>query len=621
MTYKPEIDGLRSIAVCSVLLFHLGVPFLTGGFTGVDIFFVISGYLITGIIIDDLQHRRFSLLDFYRRRALRILPPLLLVVAATSVVACVVMLPVELQEYSKTVLWTTLFSSNMFFYSIVDYFNPQAKYNPLLHTWSLAVEEQFYIAVPILLFAVFTCFRRFLLSIFVATVVLSFSLSAILVEVSQSATFYLLPTRYWEMGAGSLIALFQLHQCVRGRPAEIVSIIGIVLIGTGLFFISDMQPFPGPIALLPVLGACALLMAGQNGIVGRLLAKPLPIFIGKISYSLYLWHWPLIVFWRLWVSPDITGWSGLLLGVTSFLLAIASYYCVEQPFRHGSWSKRNGPVLAGAALGLGLIACLGFLVQQVQSVVRPLPEDVKQIAAYDDYDATAAGKAQYRINECFITSGTRGGINAFNKDVCLDAEASPNQDYLLIGDSQAADLWQALQTTRPDTNFMQATASGCRPTLTTDGEERCQALMSFILKDWIPSRRPEAVILSARWRPDDIEALQETIAYLSKSGVTRIIVFGPTVEYAQSLPLILARASMSGSDGAEFFRDDARRLLDLRMAHALSEAGVTYVSLYDAICPRNRCVEMIGKTPVQSDYGHFTDVGARWVAERIASKL
>jgi peptidoglycan/LPS O-acetylase OafA/YrhL len=621
MKYKPEIDGLRSVAVLSVVLFHLGTPYIPGGFTGVDIFFVISGYLITGIIADEMHESRFSLADFYRRRALRILPPLLVVLAITSLISLALLLPVEVAEYGQTLVWSVLFFSNVYFYKEINYFNPEAKFNPLLHTWSLAVEEQFYIIVPIILWILFRYFKNFIRPLFVFTVIVSFVLSAVFVFISQSATFYMLPTRYWEMGVGAILALYKLHQVLSGRNATLASLIGATLIGASLVLINEDLPFPGPTALLSTIGTALIIMAGANSPIGKLLSKPGPIFVGKISYSLYLWHWPLIVFYRLWVQPDIDFQAGILIGAAAFILAVLSYYFVETPFRRISHSVPNSRVLGVAGTGLALFAGIGLVLPTISANFRPLSVEAQRIAAFDDYDETSASKAQYRVDTCFITSGTKGGARAFQEDKCLGSTGEGKRDYLLIGDSQAAHLWQDLQEARPDINLKQATASGCKPVLDTTGDGRCVSLMTRMLEDWVPSHPLGGVILSARWQQEDLVDLEHTIAELRENGINRIVVLGPTVEYSQSLPLILAREAIKGTNQASEFKDEERMRLDEYMEYELKDDGVTYLSVYDAVCPNDKCVETINGVPVQSDYGHFTDVGAAYVSAKIAPKL
>ncbi|WP_296099617.1 acyltransferase family protein [uncultured Agrobacterium sp.] len=621
MIYKPEIDGLRSVAVLSVLVFHLGSPYITGGFTGVDIFFVISGYLITDIINRGMQDNNFSIVNFYRRRALRILPPLMVVLLAVTTAASLVFLPEEIKDYGKSVLWTALFSSNIFFFKEINYFNPEAKFNPLLHTWSLAVEEQFYIVVPILFYICYRFFRPHVKIIFVASVLISFILSVALIFISQKATFYLLPTRYWEMGLGSIIALYGLHQKFTGKAADAVSVVGVMFLLASLFMLTESVPFPGPAAILPTVGACCIIIAGRNGIAGRWLSRPTPVFIGKISYSLYLWHWPLIVFYRLLYAPEITFLPGLLIALVALLLAFASYHIVETPLRRTPARIGNFRVLGSAAVSLAVLIGVGVLLQKFSNKINDYPPEVMRLAAFNEYDKTPEAERQYRKDQCFITSGTSGGSNAFKRDICLAAKPDGKPRYLLIGDSQAAHLWGALQSARDDIDLMQATASGCKPTIETEGERRCVNLMTSVLGDFITPQTVDTVVFSARWQQDDLPGLQKTIEELRGRGISKIVVLGPTVEYSQSAPLILARIAWGRAGKLSDYRIEQRNELDETMRAFADKNKVEYISLYKTVCPNNNCIDAVNGVPVQSDYGHFTDVGSKLVAGIIAGRL
>lgn len=621
MRYKPEIDGLRSVAVLSVLVFHLGFPHMPGGFTGVDIFFVISGYLITDIINKGMLEKRFSIVNFYRRRALRILPPLIVVILAVTLTACYVLLPEEIRNYGRALLWTTLFSSNIFFFKEINYFNPEAKFNPLLHTWSLAVEEQFYIIVPVLFAMIYKFFPKYMKPIFVASVITSFLLSVFLVFISQKTAFYLIPTRYWEMGVGSIIALYGLHQRFSVGASNFVSIVGVGLVLASLLLLNDTIPFPGLSAILPTFGAACIIIAGANCFVGKFLGRPTPVFVGKISYSLYLWHWPIIVFYRLFYAPEITFVPGVIIAAISFVLAYLSYRYVETPLRGLPQGVSDFRVLAVAATCLVAMGTMGLILQRLSNQITSYPSEVLRLAGYDDYDKTQAAKMQYRRDRCFITSGTAGGNNAFDAKTCIADHNDGKPRYLLIGDSQAAHLWEALQESRTDINLMQATASGCKPTLETDGEARCMNLMEKALNEFSTSEKVDAVVLSARWQKTDLPALKETVAKLRNSGISKIIVLGPTVEYSQSVPITLARIIWKGAGSLADFKVSSRHELDEVMAASAKNDQFDYISVYNAVCPDDVCIETVNDVPVQSDYGHFTDSGSRLVAKAIAPQL
>ncbi|MDB5622017.1 MAG: acyltransferase 3, partial [Devosia sp.] len=296
---------MRSLAIVPVVLYHAGVTLLSGGFVGVDIFFVISGYLITSIITRELDQNRFSIIDFYRRRILRIVPLLFIVVLAVLVAGHFVLFPFELQALGETAAATALFVSNIYFYLTTDYFDAPANGIPLLHTWSLAVEEQFYIVFPVLLWALHRWARPYLVPVLVALVIGSLALSVVGTQLARIFTFYMLPTRAWELGVGALLAVVPMAPIRSRLWREVLGWAGLVLVLAPLFYLTEASAFPGLNALPPVLGAALLIGWGEGTMVGRALEWRVLVYLGLISYALYLWHWPVIVFDAFVTGPDM----------------------------------------------------------------------------------------------------------------------------------------------------------------------------------------------------------------------------------------------------------------------------------------------------------------------------
>lgn len=332
MNYRPEIDGLRSIAVLSVIIHHAGFGILSGGFLGVDIFFVISGYLITSIIWKDVQAGQFSIARFYERRIRRLIPVLLLVLIATIPFAWVWMVPWQFEEYAASMVATLLFVSNVYFWQNSDYFAPTAEHKPLLHTWSLSVEEQFYLIFPLILIMLarrgpaVTIWMIFALSVG----------SLILAQLASSrfaqASFYLTPTRAWELGIGALLAFIRVSPSL--RLANVLSVAGLGMVLGSLFLFTKGTQHPSVWTVLPVLGTALILYCGTRETwVGRALSLRGPVFFGMISYSLYLWHQPVFAFARIRFPEADLLLVRLGLIALSVMLAVASYYLVENPLR------------------------------------------------------------------------------------------------------------------------------------------------------------------------------------------------------------------------------------------------------------------------------------------------
>ena len=336
LTYRPEIDGLRAVAVLGVVLFHADLGF-TGGYVGVDVFFVISGFLITSLILKDLERDQFSFRDFWARRVRRILPASTAIVIAVAVSAFMLLVSSDIQRVMRSVLWNQLFVANYYFYSQVGYFAESAELQPLLHTWSLAVEEQFYIFFPIFLVVGRRYASNYLLWLTVTVAAASLLISITLLQTDGAAAFFLLPSRAWELLTGAIVALLP-DLRIQRRTAECMTVVGLALVLLPMFLYTKQTPFPGLAAIAPVLGTAAIIIAAsaeRRTILGRVLSYNSLVSIGKLSYSLYLWHWPLFAFSSLLLTGLPLTLRLSLVGI-SLLLAIPSYYLIEQPFRQSA---------------------------------------------------------------------------------------------------------------------------------------------------------------------------------------------------------------------------------------------------------------------------------------------
>ena len=333
--YRPDIDGLRAIAVLAVVFFHAEIPGFSGGFVGVDVFFVISGFLITSIILKEIRAGKFSIARFYERRIRRIFPALFPVIAFVLTVGAIIFYSKSFKDLGGSITATTLFVSNIFFWRHSDYFAAAAITKPLLHTWSLAVEEQFYIFFPLLLIAINRYSKKHYLPWFLGIWFLSFIISMYSVYSYPIPTFYLVPTRAWELLTGSILALGIIPKIQTNYLRNILSLLGLGLIFYSIGFFTEDTIFPGANALFPVLGTSLIVYSGIGGIgeiCKYLSIKPL-VFIGLISYSLYLWHWPLFVFAKYLLFRDLNTAEVTGIILIAFLVSVLSFKFIEQPFR------------------------------------------------------------------------------------------------------------------------------------------------------------------------------------------------------------------------------------------------------------------------------------------------
>jgi len=367
LKHRSEIDGLRAVAVIPVILFHAGFSTFSGGFVGVDIFFVISGYLIATIILANMEKGTFSLVEFYERRARRILPALFFVMLVSLFFAWLWLTPRDLKDFSQSLVAVSTFSSNFLFWSESGYWDVASELKPLLHTWSLGVEEQYYIIFPLFLMLMWRYRMRWIFGSFVLIAGVSFTAAELGSYDDPSATFYLLPTRGWELAIGAGIAFYFLHRKQGVRTLfphkvvdEVLGLLGFFMIGYGVFEFDETTPFPGFYALAPTIGTgLIILFSSSQTIVGRLLStKPL-VTIGLISYSAYLWHQPLLAFARHRMAEPNEFIYGVL-ALLSFPIAYLSWRFVERPFRHKDTISAAG-IFAFAAIGSVFFIAIGLI--------------------------------------------------------------------------------------------------------------------------------------------------------------------------------------------------------------------------------------------------------------------
>ncbi len=377
--YRPEIDGLRAVAVMGVLFFHAGLK-CPGGFVGVDVFFVISGYLITSLLLRDLESSRFSLVRFWERRCRRIMPALFVMVLVTLLAGGLLLLPQDYLMLGRSAVFQSLFASNIFFWLDTGYFTAAAAEKPLLHTWSLAVEEQFYLAMPLLLMGAGLGGRRRVCVILAGLFVASLGWCLWRMDEDRSAAFFLLPSRAWELLVGSLLAAIPATwELGLGRWREFVAWLGLAgILGAYMCYIEETR-FPGLAALPPVFGAALFIWSNQRPagappptLIGRLLTLRPVVFVGLISYSLYLWHWPVLAFVNYWSFAPLAKVGKLAVVLASFLLAVLSWRYVETPFRRNQLVSRRS-LLLSAAGGLALLLLAGLGIDRFDGLPGRVP--------------------------------------------------------------------------------------------------------------------------------------------------------------------------------------------------------------------------------------------------------
>lgn len=624
LSYRPEIDGLRALAVIPVIFFHGGLPGFSGGFVGVDVFFVISGFLITSLLVNDLTNGSFSLLKFYERRARRILPALFLVVVACAPAAWFLFPKSQLAEFGKSILSISVFASNFFFWNHTGYFETKAEVKPLLHTWSLSVEEQYYIVAPILLWLLWRYRKEALLPALLALALVSLIIAEYSARMWPDAAFFLPHTRAWELAIGAIAALVVKHPG-GARSNNVLSLAGLGMIAAAIVLYDESTPFPGLYALVPTLGtALVLLCAGPGTLVNRLLSLRIFVGIGLISYSAYLWHQPLFAYARSLSIREPSVSLMLVLSALSLGLAWLSWRFVERPFRNpGTVSRRA--IFRFSTLGLAAGIALGAFVTYSDTAKSRM---------------TLSGTSFAQLSE-YLSSNH--GLDKSCAEFISAPECMTGSEPVaaLWGDSHAMHLADALRNSPTPMPFVQMTKSFCPPILEiapNGGKYNAQWGKECIHHNnkvfgWLVERpNIRYVILASPFRPlhskrgkltlpdgtvrpnGEIseEQFRETIRRIRELGRIAVII-SPTPKPGYDVGRCLTIRSILGQNlsSCDFplqghLREDLYRKLET----IAKETGAGLILLSDLICPEGLCRSQIDGTFIYRDEGHLSHEGS-----------
>ena len=660
-SYRPDIDGLRALAVLAVLGFHAYPQWFPGGFIGVDIFFVISGYLIGTKLLEDIQYQRFNLAHFYAKRIRRIFPALLLVMAVTLGLGWLFLINSEYQQLGKITAGSAGFLSNFMLWHEAGYFDHSAETKPLLHLWSLAVEEQFYLMFPLLVWIAGVRHAIFLLLVgTLALISYFYNINHVLGD--SAAAFYSPLSRFWELACGGLLAYVVLRRRVKQRrnlqavvgPADyelplgtigagntfstLQSGLGILLLALGFFIIDKTQIFPGHWALLPVVATMLVIGAGSCAVWNRrLLSTPLLVGIGKISYPLYLWHWPLLAFAQIQLSgpPSIQVRTAIL--VISAVLAWLTYIALETPIRYGRHLAFKAAALLFCMVGMGTIgwhvyrsaelsnrmvhnfapyldALTDFSRQADSSATavdrRSEPTAKNSIAMQPDSSTTDQRRLQFQKNmrqdvqyvgKLFDekSRAARYGICHMHDELhradqfkryldtnsnCI-AIAADKKNILLIGDSAAADMYVALSAAYPKVNFLQITGASCKPFLKAYHGEApdCQKLTEYAL-NFAEHNKLDGVIVGSAWA-DDYALMRQELHRLRAAGQSLMLV-GPPLKFNAEVAHIIQRLNPTDRLDTALDRamDKADILLDDELLRFAAAERIPYLNWQQIFC-------------------------------------
>lgn len=608
MKHRADIDGLRAIAVLPITFFHAGIPGFAGGFVGVDIFFVISGFLITGILVRDLEAGRFSYSDFYERRLRRIFPALIVMLAASLVAAYFLILPSEARSFGKSVIGAIVFIANIVFYREAGYFDDSAEEKPLLHTWSLGVEEQFYIVFPIILFVLMKYLPRYRGAAMMGLAAVSLGLCVALTPRNPDAAFYLIPTRAWELLAGSLLALGYGPRIAQGPVREGVALGGLALILASIFLFGSDMAFPGYVAIAPVLGSALVIGYAQGTLVERVLSIKPFVFVGLISYSLYLWHWPIIVFG----NKASTGEAGIGIAIVyvavSLIAGYLSYRFVETPFRNRSRFTRPW-IFAGSLASAGTLLALTGAGLSVDLGQRQFSRQMIM------FDRAREDVSPHRVR-CHPSSGL-----AAPEDACVLGDATATT--AVWGDSHGVELAYALY--RQGHAIRSMTYSSCPPMIDAEVEDvpDCAAHNRLVLNYLLNRPDIKNIVIAAYFpsvlnRPDVAAGMRTSVRRLL-AAKRHVFIVAPTPhERFGDLPRRLVR---NGDFSIPKWQYETRNSEIIAFLDQLKKEGATILWPADYLCARGQCPATIEGRPVLFDSHHTSQYAADFLAKRFASVI
>jgi len=610
--YRADIDGLRAIAVGSVVAFHTFPNIFKGGFVGVDIFFVISGFLISGIIVDAIDEDQFSYLDFYKRRIRRIFPSLVIVVAATLLVGWYVLLPDEFQRLGKDLAAGSGFATNFILWGEAGYFDTASDTKPLLHLWSLAIEEQFYILWPLVLTLAWKR-RRGLLLATLSIALISFAYNIFSIEHHDSnAAFYSPLSRFWELMLGGMLAYIvrQKHAWLSGFGIQ-RSAVGLLLIVISVFMLNKEFAFPGYWALLPTLGAFLVISAGSDNWISKfILGNSLMVGLGLISYPLYLWHWPILVFAKLIKGALLTPSDRVIVIAASVVLAFLTYRLVEYPLRR----SKNARVPQGLAAAIATVGAIGLAILSGNILSRLKNEHITQIlAATYDWEYPPVASDNHSL----------GKIRYFTEGSKLDTYT------LFIGDSNmeqyAARIDHAIKSSPAKLNGAIMLGNQQQCNLLSDiisGANQCPHGMLQQLSSWIAQESTRAIAIAAFWpnyeklltNPENREHFSQVLRSISKTKRVYLILNAPSGEElapasmfeGSRLTEITAKPVSSVRFDFERFEERYNAINQILSAIA-DRSEATLIDPISYLCPQKHCpiIDETGK-PLYRDASHLT---------------
>ncbi len=627
--YRPDIDGLRAIAVISVVIYHAGFKIilndkefdlLPGGYLGVDIFYVISGYLITFLILENIKNNTFSFLNFYERRARRLFPALFVVIFSSLIAGYFFMLPEQFKNLSSSGLSSLLFVSNFWFHLADNYFTDASSLKPLLHTWSLSVEEQYYLIFPPVLY--FLHKKKKKIFFFLITLIcFSLIFSQIGSNYFKDFNFYNLLSRIWEIAFGALIAYYHQNKKFEKIKSynEIIMIISLCFILIPFFIFDKFTPHPSILTIFTVFGTGTIIfLRNNNGLIKSILSSKYLVGIGLISYSLYLWHYPILAFKKI-KSQNLSEFDKLEAIFLAIIISLISFFLIEKPFRDKKFIEKKIFLTLITSFFL-FIFFLCLYVNKTNGMPKRYSPEILSLVDFN-YNY----KDIYQIGTCHIKDKKKLNKDFFEN--CIIEKKINKNNLFIWGDSLGAHLYPGIsEKYGKNYNILQRTADRCKPFIPISNLKSCDLINSQIL-DEILKTKPNKVFLSGYWAKEDLKGIKQITDVLRKNNINQIYLFGPSPRWHDPLPKILLKKYKIYRKIPLYLGDKNHKKnfeLDKQFNNFSKKNKLKYISPMKILCQKDyKCLTRVDNQPdsiTSWDENHFTKKASIFIFSKFIDK-
>ena len=622
MIYRKEIDGLRALAVLVVIFFHAGLDLFSGGFVGVDVFFVISGYLISSLIIEDIENKKFNISDFYHRRLRRLLPALFVVMFISLPFAWFLMSPSQMKDFSQSLIAVSLFGSNFLFWKEHGYFQLDAKEKPFLHTWSLGVEEQFYFIFPLLILVIWRFGKNNIFWLIVFVAFLSLMLSQWGPSVQSTANFYLLPTRLWEILSGSIVAFIINKKGIKSN--NYLAALGLVAIMYSSIIYTEKIQYPSFYTLLPVTGTMAILIfADKKTYIAKCLSYDFFVKIGLVSYSAYLWHQPIFAFAKIYFEKNLSIIIIILLIIITIIFAFLSWRFIEKPFRKlNGYSKKQ--IFIFSSVGIIFFISIGAILLKTELFHLKFSDNQRKFLKNREISFEML-KSANDIGGCFLQQNQ--SPEKLIERNCI--KTSSKQRVIVFGDSVAAQYYDALKLFEEELNIdiMQFTGTSCRA-FKAKSTQRCKDFYEIFTNVVIPKLNEKDILIISsnwwwtlkKWDKDYSMSFEKSIIETIKNlkfNVKDIVLIGNAPGFFKPYDLLLEEKY---EDNIYIPSYGDYNTSDTILQQISLDYNLVFIKPTDLLCKNEKCLFIKDKKYLYMNESYFSVNGAKIIAKQLLDK-